>query len=113
MSLPTPYALTVREPTAGARDEFGNPTTTWKERTWRVHAIAPGAMAEPEQENRDLSLVLYTVLGPAVGAPTSAHAQIRVDGEWLDIDGKPSDWTRGPWAHPTAGVSVMLRRAEG
>ena len=113
MTLPTPYALTVREPTAGARDEFGNPTTTWTERTWRVHAVAPGAMAEPGEANRDLSLVLYTVLGPKAGAPTSPHAQIRVDGAWLDVDGTPDDWTRGPWPHPTAGVSVMLRRADG
>lgn len=113
MSLPTPYALTVREPIAGDPDEFGNPTTTWVERIWRVHAIAPGAMAEPGEANRDMSLVLYTVLGPKAGAPTSPHAQLKVDGAWLDVDGTPDDWTRGPWPHPTAGVSVMLRRADG
>ena len=113
MTLPTPYSLPVREPVAGPDDDFGNPTTSWTERTWDVHGIAPGASSEPDQPNRDLSLVLYTVLGPKAGAPTSPHAQIRVDGAWLDVDGTPDDWTRGPWPHPTAGVSVMLRRADG
>lgn len=111
--LPTPYTLTVREPSSGAPDEFGNVTQTWAERTWRVHGVAPGGMNEPDQPNRDLSLIVFTVLGPKTGAPTSERAQIRVDGEWFDIEGRPKDWTRGPWPHPTAGVVVELIRAEG
>lgn len=113
MSLPTPYVVAVREPTAGTEDDFGNPVMTWTERDWRVHAIAPGAMAEPGEANRDLSLVLYTVLGPKAGAPTSPHAQLKVDGAWLDVDGTPNDWTRGPWPHPTAGIVVELIHRRG
>lgn len=113
MTLPTPYALTVREPTPGDPDEFGNPTTTWTERTWRVHGVAPGGMSEPDQPNRDLSLIAFTIYGPKADAPTSEHAEIQVDGEWFTIEGRPKDWTRGPWPHPTAGVVVELRRAEG
>ena len=74
---------------------------------------APGIDADADAVVRDLSLVLFTVLGPKADAPTSPHAQVKVDGAWLDVDGTPDDWTRGPWPHPTAGVSVMLRRADG
>ena len=113
MTLPTPYALTVREPTAGAPDEFGNATTTWAERTWRVHSVAPGVMDEPGLQNRDMSRIVYTVFGPKSDAPTTESAEVKVDGEWFPVDGKPKDWTRGPWPHPTAGVVVELTRVEG
>ena len=114
MSLPTPYTLRVRDLTAGEVDDFGNATQVWTERDWSVHAIAPGVMDEPGEANRDLSLVVWTVYGPLAGAP-HASAQVRLPGdqEWFLVDGEPKDWTKGPWLHPTAGVVVELRRADG
>jgi hypothetical protein len=29
------------------------------------------------------------------------------------VEGRPADWTKGPWPHPTAGIVVELKRAEG
>lgn len=116
MTLPTPYAVRVREPVAGPPDDFGNPTVVWTEADWPVHAIAPGAATEPTQSNRDLSVVAWTLLGPKVaGYPTSARAEVRLPGEsaWLSVEGLPADWTLGPWDHPTAGIVVELRRADG
>ena len=114
MSLPTPYTLRVRERVAGPDDEFGNPTATWSERDWPVSGIAPGSMSEPDNSNRDLSLVVWSIVAPAGGEP-SAYGQVRLpgDSEWYEVDGTPSDWTRGPWPHSIAGVVVELRRADG
>lgn len=114
MTLPTPYTLRVREQTASGVDEFGNPVTTWAERDWPVSAIAPGSMSEPDLSNRDLSLVVWSIIAPAGGEP-SAYGQVRLPGDtqWYEVDGTPADWTRGPWQHPTAGVVVELRRADG
>jgi hypothetical protein len=113
VTLPTPYALPVREPVDGAPDDFGNVTRTWAERSWAVHFVSPGAMAEPGHPNRDASTIVYSVAGPKAGAPSSEHAEIKVDGEWFPVDGRPKDWTRGPWSHPSAGVVVELKRVEG
>lgn len=114
MTLPTPYTLRVREPADGAVDEFGNPVVTWTERDWPVSGIAPGSMTEPETTNRDLSLVVWSIIAPA-GSQPGYRGQVRLpgDSQWYDIDGTPADWTRGPWPHPVAGVVVELRRADG
>ncbi|AKU15750.1 hypothetical protein [Luteipulveratus mongoliensis] len=120
--LPTPYTVIVGTPEFGDPDAFGNPTKTWpveNEKPWAVHAIAPGAlsaMSEPSQPNRDLSLIIWSVYGPKAGNyPTTEHSRIKLpgDADWYDIDGHPDDWTRGPWEHPTAGLVVELRRADG
>lgn len=97
------YPVTIR--TQGADN-------VWTERPWAVNAIAPGAMREPALPNRDLSVIAYTLYGPAKDAPTTAYQQVILDGTTYSIDGTPSDWTRGP--SPTGGgVVVELRRADG
>ncbi len=113
--LPTPYLLTVRTVTAGAEDEFGNPTPVTADHSWPVHAIAPGAMDEPGAPNRDASLVLWTVYAPKSSDQPSASSLVRLPGqtEWLAVDGEPKDWTLGPWSNPIAGLVVELRRADG
>lgn len=111
--IPTPYTLRVRTVTPGAEDEFGNPTETMTERDWHVHAVAPGAMSDPAQPNRDLSLIAYTILAPASADAPGEDDEVQVDGEWLTVNGRPSDWTRGPWVFPDAGVTVELARANG
>src|SRR5690242_8001151 len=111
--IPTPFALRVRSSATSGADEFGNATASTTERDWHVHAIAPGAMSDPFQPNRDVSLVAYTILAPASDdVPTEAD-EVQVDGEWLPVNGRPADWTRGPWAAGNAGVSVELAAANG
>lgn len=111
--IPTPYTLTVRAVTSGDPDEFGNPTETTVERAWQVHGIAPGAMEEPGQSNRDLSLVRYTILAPKSAQAPGDRDQVLVDGEWLDVVGRPDDYTRGPWGPGNAGITVELGVANG
>ena len=111
--IPSPYTLTVRTRTEGAPDAFGNPTETWADRAWQVRSVAPGAMADPANPNRDLSQVAYSVHADAdSGLPTRLD-RVVLDDEDYDVDGDPADWTRGPWAHPAAGVVVLLTRSEG
>lgn len=103
--------LTLRSYTTSGVDEFGNPIKTWVERPWVVAGIAPGAVQDPMQPNRDASVVAWTVY-----ADTPAPAdedQALVDGAWFPINGKPADWTRGPYGAGPGGVIVELRRAEG
>lgn len=116
MTIPAPYTLLVREPTAGTEDAHGNPVAGWGSPVeWGVHAVAPGASEEPRKPNRDLSVVAWTIYAPAGYAP-SARAQVSLPWEtdtWHDIEGAPDDWTKGPWRNPVAGVVVELRRLEG
>ena len=111
--IPTPYELTVREPVAGAEDIFGAPEDGWAEHPWWVHGVAPGAMAEPAETNRDASEVAWTVVAPKSPLVPTTRGQVLVDGHWHDVVGTPDDWTRGPWHNPVSGVIVELRRVDG
>lgn len=111
--IPTPYTLRVRSVTDGPDDDFGNPTKVTVERDWRVHDIAPGAMLEPGEPNRDASQVRYTIHAPKSAAAPTERDQVLLDGDWLDVIEKPSDWTRGPWGPGNAGLSVELGVTNG
>lgn len=113
MSLPTPYTLGVRRRVEGAKDAHGNPLVTYADPIdWPVHAIAPGASDMPTDPNRDLSLILWTVYAPAGGNVPGDLDLVVLDGVEYALDSHHSDWTRGPWVHPMAGVSVALKRPE-
>jgi hypothetical protein len=70
-------------------------------------------MEEPGQTNRDLSVVAFTVYSPASADLPGARDLVTLDGADYAVNGTPKDWTRGPWANPSAGVVVELRRVEG
>lgn len=109
------YALTVRTPVATETDEYNNDRRTWVESPWVVSGIAPGATEEPVRSNRDPEQVAWTVYGPKQGCPPSSESEVRLPGdtEWYPLDGRPRDWTFGPWDNPVAGVVVELQRIEG
>lgn len=111
--IPNRHTVRVRRLTAGPPDEFGNPTPGWVEHDWRVRQIDPGASAEPFEPNRDLSQIVFSIHAPASPDVPGERDEVLVDGEWFAVDGRPSDYTRGPWMNPAAGVVVLLRRAEG
>lgn len=116
MSIPTPYTVLVRSSALDGEDAHGNPTgTPGAPREWAVHAIAPGASEEPRKPNRDLSVVAWTIYGPKGGEPHEADqvALPWATDDWYDVEGRPDDWTHGPWPLPVAGVVVELRRPEG
>ena len=114
--IPTRFTVTVRELVEGPDDAHGNPTVSWAEDVWQVHGIAPGAMSDPDDQNRDKSLIAWTVYGPRAGGyPRSPRAEIRLPGisTWFPVNGTPDDWTMGPWLHEFAGLSVALLKVEG
>jgi hypothetical protein len=114
VSLPTPYTLKVKRRQNGSTDAHGNPTITYAAGVdWPVHGYAPGANVEPGQANRDLSLILWTVYAPAGGNAPGELDLVTLDGADYAVEGRPADWTKGPWPHPTAGMVVELKRAEG
>lgn len=100
------YSVTV--------DRYGDEVEGWADPVdWPVHGIAPGAMDEPWSPERDLSHIEWTVYAPIDGPVPHERDRVVVDGVEFNIDGRPSDWTRGPWDHPTAGLVVLLTRKEG
>ena len=97
--LPTPYRLMIRNEVTGPPDDWGNETTTWTELPWEVHAIAPGAMDEPGQSNRDLSTIEWTVLAPApLPEGMTERSEVKLPGVpvWYSVNGHPRDWSKGP-----------------
>lgn len=117
-ALPTPYTVRVRDPRQPTDyDDLGNPVPAWDERDWPIFFYVEGAATvEQLQPNRDLSVLAYTIAGPSQGRP-GERSQVRLPGaesdDWHDVNGRPKDYTHGPWVHPTAGVVVELRKAEG
>lgn len=114
MSLPTPHTLGVKRRVVGSADAHGKKAITYATAVdWPVHAYAPGASTEPAAPNRDLSLILWTVYAPADGLVPTELDRVVLEGVEYAVEGRPADWTNGPWAHPTAGTVVELKRAEG
>lgn len=106
--------LQVRRLTTGTSGAHGNTADTYADPVdWDVYGVAPGAMDEPGQANRDLSMVAWTVLAPKSEAVPTERDRVVFNGAEYDVTGAPKDYTYGPWAHPTAGVTVELMRAEG
>lgn len=106
--------LKVKRRQVGAKDPHGNPVVTYADGIdWPVHGYSPGANVEPGQPNRDLSLILWTVYAPAGGNAPSELDLVTLEGTDYAVEGRPADWTKGPWQHPTAGIVVELKKAEG
>jgi hypothetical protein len=115
MAIPTPWSVGVRRFEATGDDGYGNPTVGHSETVLSlpVHFVAPAATVEPYRENRDL---LTTDL--AVGCPVSDNLPGPRDlVVWADevytVQGDVADFTKGPWDHPNAGVTFLIRRVEG
>lgn len=80
---------------------------------WDVWWLAPGAIQEQATGDRDLSVVVWTVGAPNNTQAPTEYDLVTVDGEDFAVNGRPHDWTRGPFQNPSAGIAVELRRAEG
>lgn len=107
------YTLARRPYQAGATDSHGNTVEAWGDPVdLPVTAIAPGAMDEPGTAGRDLSVIAYTLYCPP-GTVASERDRVILDDDEYEIDGRPQDWTTGPWPNPAAGVVIRLKRAEG
>lgn len=106
--------LNVLRRTEGQPDSHGNPVPAWSApQPWVVRGLAPGASTEPAQPNRDPSLIVWTVYSDASDNVPHEHDRVQVGGDDFEVVGRPQDWTKGPWPHPTAGVVTELQRWEG
>lgn len=114
MNLPTPYTLAVRRFNPGATDAHGNPVKGWKAGVdWPVFAYYSGANAEPHLPNRDLSMVLWTVLAPANDLLPTAEDLVTLRGVDYAVEGEPQEYKNDPWQHHVGEAVVYLRKAEG
>ena len=106
--------LHVRRYTSGTEDAHGNADSDYAEPVeWDVLGVAPGGMAEPYYPDRDLSDIAWTVYAlPSDNTPTERD-RVDFDGDTYEVNGRPKDWTHGPWQNPSAGIVVELKRTEG
>lgn len=112
-ALPTPYTVGHRVFSSTGRDSHGNPIKTFAPAVdLKVCGIAPGAMAEPDNINRDLSVVLFSLFCPA-GTVVGELDRIVMGVDEYDIEGRPKDYTQGPWDNSIAGVVIELKATEG
>lgn len=115
MSLPTRVILQVRRrSTSATKDRHGNAVVSYEGPIpWPVHGYAPGASDQPTRPNRDLSLIAWTVYAPVGGNAPGELDRVVLNGDEYDVEARPADWSQGPWVHPTAGLVIELKRAEG
>ena len=112
--IPSRFTLGVRRYSGTVKDAHGNATVSFAAAVdWPVRQVDPGAMSEPLEARRDASVVVFTVhANPHANTPTERD-RVVVDGVEYAVNGRPKDWTRGPWRNPVAGVVVELRNVEG
>lgn len=113
----TPFVLQVKRYEAEvSKDSHGNAVSGYADPVdWPVHSIVPGAMVEPGDANRDLSLIAYTVLAPVDELLPGERDLVVLDGVDYPVNGHPGDFSRAaPWAPDTlATATVELQRVEG
>jgi len=110
VSFPTPWTVDVLRRSSGGTDAHGNPVTSYGDpETHRVYAIAPGGSTEPFEGNRDAVTWDLDVLSPAPIA--EPQDRVVVAGDVYEVEGRPDDFTRGPfgWA---PGYRIRLNRVE-
>lgn len=108
------FTLQVKRRQAGSKDSHGNKAVTYAAPAdWVVRGYAPGANVEGTDLHRDLSVVLWTVYADATDDVPGELDLVVLNGVDYAVEGRPADWTHGPWHNPVAGVVVELKRAEG
>lgn len=108
------FTLGVRRYSPGPKNAHGKPTPVYGDPIdWPVYGYGPGPNTEPGDPNRDASVIAWTVYAPTGDATPTEHDLVILEGDTYRVDGRPEDYTHGPWPHPTAGVAVNLTRTEG
>ena len=80
---------------------------------WMVRGLAPGAFNEDGTQNRDRVEIVWTVYADKSEDVPTERDRVIVGGDSFEVNGRPQDWTLGPWENPVAGVVVELKRMEG
>lgn len=108
------FTLGVRRLVESSEDSHGNVTSTFAAPVpWVVRGCAPGANADGQEPHRDASIVLWTVYADSSDDIPTEYDLVVLDAVEYAVEGRPADWTKGPWANPVAGVVVELKRVGG
>lgn len=112
--LPTPWSVGVKRFSPdGVEDAHGNSSDAYAEPLpLPCYFIAPGAMDEPANANRDLSVVEFTIGAPENPNLPAERDRVVLEGVEYAVNGKPKDWNRGPFGY-RPGVTFELRKVEG
>lgn len=114
MTFPVTATLGVRRKVSGgSKNARGNKTETYAAAAdWPVYGYGPGANGEPGLPNRNLSNILWTVYAPVSEDAPSEDDLVVIDGTEYAVEGRPQDFSRGPFGF-AGGLVVELKRAEG
>ncbi len=113
MLFPTPYTVTVEPYQAGATDSHGNQLNQWGAgRQEPVHGAGPGGTSEPREANRDAVTWDLDLLVPATFV-CGYRDRVTWAGVVYEVEGRPEDYSAGPWWRDGPGAVVHLRRVEG
>jgi len=95
-------------------DGYGEPDTWTGPVPIPGCALAPGAVVEPFEANREGAGVSFTLYMPP-GTTVSARDRVLLPGyaEPFDVLGSGRDWGRNPFTGKPSGVVVELGRFEG
>lgn len=106
--------LGVRRYSPGPKNSHGIPAPLYSAPIpWQVYGYGPGENTEPAAPNRNQSTHGWVVYAPTSENTPTEHDLVVIAGEDYHVDGRPKDYTHGPWPHPTAGIEVHLTRTEG
>lgn len=109
--IPAPHTVGRRVPLVGAVDRYGNPIIEHGPAVdVPVHSIS-GPTVDGQTVDRDQDRDERLVMAPA-GTDITTEDLVVIDGKDYEVD-KVTDWTRGPWANPVAGVEIQVSRQEG
>jgi hypothetical protein len=112
-----PFGLTagvLRHVPGTVVDGYQEPDS-WSGPVWVAGcAVAPGAVAEAFEPNRDGVGVEFTVYFPP-GSVVGARDRVTLPGhaDPFDVTGTPQDWGRNPFTGSPSGVVVQLGRFDG
>lgn len=106
--------LQVKRHSLGDRDAHGNQADVFADPIdWPVFGVNPVAAMETTADNRDRSVITPIVYAPPGGNAPTEYDRVVYNGQDYEVNGRPADWTEGPYIDIDAGITVVLKRVEG
>ncbi|MDN5725162.1 MAG: hypothetical protein L0G99_04410 [Propionibacteriales bacterium] len=113
--IPARITVHVSRYTGKQRDPLGNISEGWGDpEPLKVQGIAPGAMVEPGEANRDASRIAWTLYCPA-GTEVGERDRIDIAGQTYEVAGRPKPFDQGPWdwTRGLGGTVIELEAVTG
>lgn len=94
-------------------DADDNPVSVFADPVpFTVSSAEPGPSRELGRDGRDVQQVAWTLTVPR-RTVLGERDVIVWQGSEYRVDGRPLDWTLGPWPNPAARIQVGIRRVTG